>query len=214
MRVFVAGATGRVAEHLISQLLDAGHQVVAGARTPEKVIVADRVEPIYLNLTDDTSKLTELVRGTDAVYFTAGSRGRDLLQTDAFGAVKLMQAAEQAGIKRFIMLSSVFADDPERWDDPAIADLTNYNIAKFFADHWLMSNTMLDYTIIQPGTLIEAPKATGLIQLDVDHSQPNLIPNVAAVLVGVLERPNTVGAIIRMADGDIPVAQALDQVAA
>lgn len=36
---------------------------------------------------------------SDIVYFVAGSRGKDLLQTDAFGAVKTMIAAEKSGIK-------------------------------------------------------------------------------------------------------------------
>lgn len=45
------------------------------------------------------------MKGSDAVYFTAGSRGKDLLQTDAFGAVKTMQAAKKLSIERYIMLS-------------------------------------------------------------------------------------------------------------
>lgn len=43
-----------------------------------------------MDLRDSVENLAELVQGVDAIYFTAGSRGRDLLQIDAFGAVKLM----------------------------------------------------------------------------------------------------------------------------
>lgn len=58
--------------------------------------------------------LAALIAGSDAVIFTAGSRGKDLLQTDAYGAVKLMQAAKQAGINRFVMLSALFSLTPEK----------------------------------------------------------------------------------------------------
>lgn len=113
MRVFVAGATGRVATELIANLKAAGHQVVAGARKPENV--ADReVQSTALDLHADAKELKALVADVDAVYFVAGSRGKDLLQTDAFGAVKLMQACEATGVRRFVMLSSVFADEPEK----------------------------------------------------------------------------------------------------
>ncbi|WP_407657285.1 NAD(P)H-binding protein [Lactobacillus porci] len=92
----------------------------------------------------------------DGVYFLAGSRGKDLLQTDAFGAVKLIQAAELAGVKRYIQLSSIFAADPDKWQGKAeFASLTDYYIAKYFADEWLISNSMLDYTILAPATLEE-----------------------------------------------------------
>ncbi len=67
--------------------------------------------------------MADIIKGSDAVYFTAGSRGKDLLQTDAFGAVKLMQATELAGIHRFVLLSSVFANRPEKWSDPCLVNI-------------------------------------------------------------------------------------------
>lgn len=41
------------------------------------------------------------------------------------GAVKLMETAKKVGIRRFVLLSSVFADEPEKWGDPALAGITN-----------------------------------------------------------------------------------------
>ncbi len=73
------------------------------------------------------------------------------------GAVKLIEAAKKAGIRRFVLLSSVFADEPEKWGDPALAGITDYNIAKFFADQWLVRDSGLDYTIVQPGNLLDEP---------------------------------------------------------
>lgn len=69
-----------------------------------------------------------------------------------------MQAAQQAGISRFVMLSSMFALQPEKWkQEPGIDTIIDYDIAKFFADHWLSHNTKLDWTIVQAGLLQETP---------------------------------------------------------
>ena len=56
---------------------------------------------------DGEYDLAKLMKGRDAVYFTAGSRGKDLLQTDAYGAVKTMQAAKKLGIERYILVQSL-----------------------------------------------------------------------------------------------------------
>lgn len=179
MKVFIAGATGRVAEQLIQHLIAQGHQVVAGARSPEKIAPQDGVTAVSLDLHASASELANVIKGSDAVYFTAGSRGKDLLQTDAFGAVKLMQASKQVGIKRFVMLSSIFATEPDKWEHPYFDHLADYNVAKFFADEWLMYQSGLDYTIIQPGRLIEAKQGSGLISINVSEPGENTIPNVA-----------------------------------
>ena len=193
-KVFVAGGSGRVATELIKDLVADGHQVIAGARHPEKIVEMDGVTPVTLDLRGDVAKIASLMAGADAVYFVAGSRGKDLLQTDAMGAVKTMQAAERAGIKRYIMLSSMYALQPEKWADyPALAAITDYNIAKFFADNYLIHNTDLDYTI-------EGDDTT------------NPIPDVAQVLATVLANGNTIGKVILMRTGDTPIDTAVKEV--
>ncbi|AXQ78765.1 SDR family oxidoreductase [Streptococcus chenjunshii] len=211
MKVFVVGANGRVAESLLKELIKKGHQVFAGARSPEKVIQDDRIQTVSFDLHAELAELSAKLSGMDAVYFAAGSRGKDLLQTDAFGAVKVMQAAEKAGIKRFIMLSSILSTEPEKWQAAGIDRLKNYIIAKFFADEWLIHNTELDYTILQPGNLVEAESGSGLVDFTVEAMGQNSIPNVAEVLAEVLDKPNTFKKVIPMADGQTPIAQAVEQ---
>ncbi len=211
MRVFVAGASGRVGTLLTQDLVKDGNEVVAASRHPEQFAGQDHVTAVTLDLHASEEQLAEDLRGSDAVYFVAGSRGKDLLQTDAFGAVKLMMAAEKVGIKRFILLSSVFADEPSKWDDPNLRNITNYNIAKFFADQWLMTRTNLDYTILQPCNLMEEP-ATGKVSFGVTHSTTNSIADVAAVLAAVLDKPNTFHKIIMMSNGETPIDEAVAEV--
>lgn len=208
MKIFVAGANGRVARELIGRLSRQGHTIYAGARDCTKVDGGPGIVPVRCDLHDNPDDLSTLLIGMDAVYFTAGSRGKDLLQTDAFGAVKLMQAAELAGVKRFILLSSIFATEPERWQEPGLAQLTNYNIAKFFADNWLMKNTKLDYTILQPTALVEET-GTGKIQINPATTGRNSVANVAEVLAQLLAEDKTIGKVIKMSDGDQVISEAL-----
>lgn len=210
-QVFVVGGSGRVATALIHDLIGAGQQVVAGARHPEKIVKLAGVTPVKLGLHEKVDQLAALMKGSSAVYFVAGSRGKDFLQTDAMGAVKTMQAAEQVGIKRYVMLSSMYALQPEKWATiPALAGITDYNIAKFFADRYLIDNTSLDYTIVQPATLTEQP-ATGRVRFGEGDDSTNPIADVAQVLADVLDAKNTIGKVIMMRSGENPIKQALAQ---
>ncbi len=210
-QVFVAGGSGRVATELIKDLTSAGHQVVAGARHPEKIIELAGVTPVKLDLHAEVDQLAESMKGSAAVYFVAGSRGKDLLQTDAMGAVKTMRAAEQDGIKRYVMLSSMYSLQPEKWAQyPALAEITDYNIAKFFADRYLIDNTSLDYTIVQPATLTEKA-ATGKVSFCEGDDITNPICDVAQVLADSLDASNTIGKVIMMRSGQTPIKEALAQ---
>ena len=211
-KVFVAGGSGRVATELIKNLVNNGNEVIAGARHPENVIKLDNVTPVDLDLHAPVTEIAKLMKGSDAVYFVAGSRGKDLLQTDAMGAVKTMQAAEEDGIKRYIMLSSMYALQPEKWAKyEALAAITDYNIAKFFADNYLIHNTNLDYTIVQPATLTEKP-ATNKVTLGEGDDTTNTIPDVAKVLADTLKYDNTIGHVIMMRNGDTPIDDALKEI--
>lgn len=207
MKLFVAGATGRVGEELIKDLVAKGHSVYAGARREEDIQSSDSVKPVHLDLHGNVDEIAAALPDADAVYFVAGSRGKDLLQTDLYGAVKLMQAVEQKGIKRYIHLSSLFALQPDKWS----GTLTDYNISKFFSDNWLIDKTQLDYTILQPGSLMEIP-GSGRITIDVKEKSENAIENVAAVLTELVEQDNTIKKVILMGDGDTPIKEAVKKI--
>lgn len=208
MKVFVAGATGRVAAVLLQALVAQGHEVIAGARSPEKVLVADYITPVKLDFHDTVTHLAQTVKDVEVIYFVAGSRSQDLLQTDAFGAVKMMQVAEMNGIQRFIMLSSAFSLTPEKWDNPALAGLMDYNIAKFFADNYLVKQTQLDYTILQATALVDGA-GTHQIALNENSGRQNTIQNVGETLAQLLNHDNTIKQVIQMSDGPVAIDTAL-----
>lgn len=108
IKILIAGATDRVGTLLTHNLLQDGHKIIAGARHSERAENNDRITPVKFDLHESVAEMTEAIKGADAIYFTAGSGAKDLLQVDAFGAVKLMQAAEKDSIMRFVMLSALF----------------------------------------------------------------------------------------------------------
>lgn len=208
-KVFVFGGSGRVGKDLIRDLVVEGYDVVAGARHPEKIIKMDHVTPVEVDLHSGVDEIMAKITGCDIIYFTAGSRGQDLIQTDSMGAIKTMIAAEKLGIKRYIMLSSMLSLNINKWK--SLPELEDYLAAKFFADKFLMDSTELEYTIIQPTNLVEG-KETGKISLNNSDSQSNPIPDVAQVLADVLKFPATKYKVIEMTGGDTPIDEALEQV--
>lgn len=209
MKVFVVGANGRVGRKLVEALVEQGHEVLAGARNTDDMAQVDAVTAVELDLHDEPSAIAETIGQVDAVYFVAGSRGKDLMSTDLFGAIKSIQAAEKNGVKRFIHLSSMFALEPERWTEGSLADIYDFNVAKYMVDNWLINNTDLDYTIVQPGNLTEG-EPSGKIQVGIDSPGQNSIANVAQVLADSLENTNTYKKVILMSDGDTPIEEALN----
>ena len=110
-KIFIFGGSGRVATDLIKNLVADGNTITAAARHPENIIKLDGVTAEKLDLHADVDNIAKQVKGFAAIYFTAGSRGKDLIQKDAMGAIKTMMAAEKAGVKRYIMLSSMLSLD-------------------------------------------------------------------------------------------------------
>ena len=197
----------------LEDLVKAGHQVVACARGASKIPASQQVEPTTLDLHDPLSRITDSFRTmhADAVVFTAGSRGKDINQIDALGAMKTIEAAKAVGITRYVMLGAMYAADWLRWEQPqvkpAIDALADYYVTKNMADQYLIGSG-LDYTIIEPGSLTEQ-KGTGVIQVEPDGPGPIPIPDVAQCLADCVDLPQTVGRIYNIVGGSTPIRQAL-----
>jgi nucleoside-diphosphate-sugar epimerase len=210
MKILVVGASGRVGGDLVKQLLADDHQVIGTTRQEEKLFDNDNYTQLDLDITASKESIEkQLDQDIEAVYFVAGSGGKNVLEVDLHGAVKTMQAAQDKGIKRYIMLSSVFSLETDKWDEnPGIADLKEYYISKHYADHWLVNNSSLDYTIVQPGALKERA-GTGKITINDTSSGENAIEDVATTLAAVLTADNTIGKVFNLHNGDIDINEAV-----
>ena len=209
MKILVIGASGRVGTDLVKQLLADNHQVIGTTRQEEKLFDDDNYSQLDLDITAEKDAIqSQIEQDIEAVYFVAGSGGKDVLEVDLHGAVKTMQATEDKGIKRYIMLSTVFSLDTSKWNQPGIAGLKEYYICKHYADQWLVNNSNLDYTIVQAGALKERA-ATGKITINDDNAGENSIADVATTLAAVLNADNTNKKVFSMHNGETAIDAAL-----
>lgn len=209
MNILVIGASGRVGSALVQKLLDDNNQVTGTSRGSEKLFEHKNYTHLSLDLSADKDDLErQIAHDFDAVYFTAGSGGKAVLDVDLHGAVKTMQIAESKGLKRYIMLSTVFSLDTSKWTLPGINQLKDYYIAKHYADQWLVNNSALDYTIVQAGTLKER-EPTGKIEINSDSAGENSIEDVAETLATVLTADNTIRRVFHIHNGETPIKQAI-----
>lgn len=151
MAILVAGATGQTGLHLVQYLIDRGAMPTALVREGSDTTA---LPPSVSRRQGDLTDLpTDVCHGMDAVIFAAGAGGSSSPEmTDAVdrdGAKRLIDLARQAGVKRFVMLSSIGADEP----DPT-GDLAHYLKAKHAADEYLMSSGMT-YAILRPVALTD-----------------------------------------------------------
>ena len=168
----------------------------------------DRIEELGAEavVADLTEDVDHAVEGVDAVVFAAGSGGDDVWGVDRDGAVNLIEASEDAGVERFVMLSSINADSPE--DSPEA--LRDYLNAKAEADERLRESD-LTYTVVRPGSLNDE-EGTGHIRTaaDLDRTDGE-IPrvDVARTLAATLTAESTHGETFEVLSGDDPIEEAL-----
>ncbi|MDF1774929.1 MAG: SDR family oxidoreductase [Rhizobiaceae bacterium] len=179
MNILVAGATGKTGRHLVEDLINQGQRPTALVR--ESSDTSDLPEGVNLRQGDLTDLQPGVCDGMDVVIFAAGSggsTGADMTdKVDRDGAQKLVDLAGRAGVKRFVMLSSVGADQT----DPK-GDLAHYLKAKHAADEHLKASG-LTYAILRPVALTDDGRSDDVILgNDVDKSAKASRADVAHVL--------------------------------
>ncbi|HZA72979.1 MAG TPA: SDR family oxidoreductase [Propionibacteriaceae bacterium] len=211
MRVTVAGGHGQIALRLAQLLTRRGDQVVALIRNPEHAedVRQSGAVPAVVDLEHASEgDVVEAVAGSDAVVFAAGAGpGSGPARKDTMdygGAVKLIAAAKQAGVRRYVIVSSMGANAAAPGDDT----FSVYLRAKGRADDAVRASG-LDATVVRPGGLTNDP-GTGLVTLGENLPSGRVTrDDVAAVLAAVLESPNTIGRTVDLISGDMPVEEAV-----
>lgn len=213
IKVFVIGAHGQIGQRLIHLLAQQGHQVLAGVRNPDQITDTEdgKITPINFNLEDLPENLAPQLKGSDAIIFTAGSGGKTgadmTMLIDLDGAVKSMQAAELAGVKRFVIVSALYTGDRSKW----IKSMRPYYAAKFYADEWLLHQTDLDYTIVRPGTLTN-DEGTGKVDVQETEDVPGSISrdDVATVISEVITSSHASHKVFNVISGEKLIKKAIN----
>jgi len=214
-RIIVFGGHGRIALLLSPLLVSRGDEVTAVIRNPDHVAEVEATGATAL-LADvealDTASIASIIRGHDAIVWSAGAGGGDSQRTyavDRDAAIRTMDAAPKADVSRYIMVSWLgsTADHGVPEDNSFFA----YADAKWAADEYLRG-TALEGTILGPGTLTD-DEPTGRIELDAPDRGAVSRADVAAVIAAALHEPLTIGRTVRFGNGTAetsePIAIAL-----
>ena len=213
-RVAIIGGHGKVALRLAPQLVERGDEVTSVFRNPDhESDVADTgATPLVADVQQlSTEELVDVLRGHDAVVWSAGAGGGDPERTyavDRDAAIRTMDAAEAAGVGRYVMVSFLGAsrDNMVPEDDSFFP----YMKAKVDADEHLR-DSKLAWTILQPGalTLDEPTGRIDVLDAPVDGDASVARGDVAAVAAAVLADDSTAERSIGFRNGSTPITEAL-----
>jgi uncharacterized protein YbjT (DUF2867 family) len=211
MRVVIAGGHGQIALLLERALVQGGDTAVGIVRNRDHVADVEETgaKCVVLDLeATDAAGLADVLRGADAVVFAAGggpNSGAARKETvDKGAAVLLADAAELAGVRRYVMVSAMGTESVDPHDDDVFAV---YLRAKLAADDDLRARD-LDWTVVRPGRLTDDP-GSGRVQVGTLPRGSVPRADVAAMLVAVLHTDATIGATFDLLAGEESVEAAL-----
>ncbi|MGP3971066.1 NAD(P)H-binding protein [Streptomyces sp. 6N223] len=216
MRIVIAGGHGKIARRLERLLAGRGDQVAGLIRRPGQAgaLLGAGAEPVVCDLESaGAEEVARHLRGADAAVFAAGAgpgSGAARKETvDRAAAVLFADAAERAGVRRFLVVSAIGVDgEPPPGTDPVFAA---YLRAKGAADAELRGRSGLDLTVLRPGRLTDEP-GTGRVRLGpVETIGRGAVSrdDVAAVLLALLDEPRTAGLTLELVGGETPIPEAV-----
>ena len=211
-QIIIFGGHGKVALHAARILTADGHEVTSVFRNPDHSddVAATGARPVVADMENlGVEELARFIEGHDAVVFSAGAGGGNPARTyavDRDAAIRVIDAAGQANVPRFVMVSYYGAGA----DHGVEEDNSFYHYAQSKAaagDH--LRETDLDWTILGPGSLNLEP-ATGRITVGEAAAGGSVSrEDVAQVVAAALADPGTARRTIEFNTGDTPIADAI-----
>jgi uncharacterized protein YbjT (DUF2867 family) len=204
--VLVAGAHGTTGKKIITLLQNSQYFTpIAMVRkeSQKEYFEKQNVKVAFADLTNDLSGITKNI---DKVIFAAGSGGENVEEVDKEGAKKLIDDAVKNKVNKFVMLSSMGADEPQEADE-----LQEYFEAKSKADEYLR-NSGLNYAIVRPGTL-NNEEAKGKIKLESNLDETGEISreDVAQTLVRALHENKANEETFEIIEGEELIGKAMEK---
>ena len=216
MHVVIAGGHGQIALLLERALADRGDRAVGLVRNPDHGadLEAAGAEAVVIDLeSTDAATLAGHLKGADAVVFAAGGgpqSGAARKETvDKGAAILLADAAEEAGVRRYVMVSAMGTDRA----DPTSDDVFQvYLRAKSEADASVRGRD-LDWTIVRPGSLTNEPGTGRVFAAPTVSSGPIPRADVAAAIAAILDTGAASRTQFELVSGDAPIDRALERLA-
>lgn len=208
MRVVVLGAAGQTGRLVVDGLLAAGADVFGVVRSPPQASVlhqAGASSTVADLVQVGPSELAAMFDGADAAVWAAGAGyGGDPEQVDAAACIAAARAADDAGVARWVQISSMYADRPT--EGPAF--MQPVLLAKNRSDTAL-ATTGLGWTVLRAGGMTD-DVPTGQVALGTSLTS-GTVPraDVAAVAVACLTSPTAACQAFDLVTGMTPIDEAL-----
>lgn len=214
MTVAIAGGHGKIALRLTDLVAARGERVISLIRNPDhsEEIRSHGGEPVVCDLEQaSAAEIATAIAGADAVVFAAGagpgSGAERKLTMDRDGAIRLLQAAGQADVRRYLIVSAVGADRPPDGDDV----FSVYLRAKAQADQAVQAGDR-EWTIVRPGRLTDDP-GRGRVRIQSEAFRGEVArDDVAGVLDALLQDARASGRVLYVNGGEDPIPDALASV--
>ena len=204
MRIAIIGATGFIGSKLLDEAVTRGHGVTAITRSPEKLPQHARITPAGADV-NDTAKLTELIRGHEAVIHAyapgRGVEAQEMKDKQRAGTLSIIAATKAAGIKRLLAVGGAGSleirpgvahfdtpEFPQQYQGGARATAQIKDLLK--------AEKNLDWTFLCPSTSIFPGERTGKFRLGGDalligpDGQSRIsVEDYAVAMIDELENP-------------------------
>jgi uncharacterized protein YbjT (DUF2867 family) len=208
MKLAVFGATGTVGSALLAAALDAGHEVRALARTPEKVHRRAPSLVVVHGNAKDAGAVRETLAGCDAALTTLGGfADPDSIRV---GTATIMNGMHAAGMRRLVVMQGFHLDfpgDPAGVGRKAVLPLLRLGHRDLVPDSRAMAAAVqasdLDWTVVRAPRVVVGGRTghyrAGLLRLGPWNSVTN--GDVAEHMLRCLEDPASVGTAPMVAAG-------------
>jgi uncharacterized protein YbjT (DUF2867 family) len=206
LKVIVFGAHSAVGEFVISKLREYGYPscAVVGNQNQMELLMNRGADEVVVY---EENSIQNLFRSYEAAIFLTGispkAQTGKTVMVDHQSVIETVKEAERQGVKRFVMLSPVSANE-------AVGDESREIAAKEMPDEFLRQST-LTYTVVQPGTLNDKPgegKIAAAVTLDSNTLEISR-EDLAEVLVTALNSESTYNKTFEVGAGETPITKAL-----
>jgi putative NADH-flavin reductase len=221
MKLTIVAATGGIGRQVLTQAVAAGHDVTAVVRNPGRLALA--VPTVTVDLADPGPAMLEsAVAGADAVLSGLGPRSASAAGIASRGTAAIVQAMLATGTRRIVVVSAAPVSTvaspgrpaPPRHDPgegflmrTLLVPLTKAAFRRHYADLALMEDVLcdsgLDWTVVRPPRLTDRPPTGTYRTASGRNLRRGLLvsrADVAHLMLGVLDRPETVGQAIGIAN--------------
>jgi len=215
-RILVAGAGSGVGREVVTVLRARGNPVTGLIRNPKYAeglqgLGAETIQGDAFDL--DATSAAVGASGADAIVCTLGGRPEDGRRIDHIGVENLIAAAKEAGIARFVLVTSFGCGESRVAVPPPLLEKIGAALSEKDKAEESLRASGLAFTILRPGGLSDSPSTGRGVLTDSNDVLGGIArADVAIGVVDSLDSEKSVGQTLGLIDRDQVRAGTLHEV--